>query len=148
MGGIAAGAAVLGHGHAGPGVPVGDVVAGAAGAGVAAVHHPGDAVGQQRTIELACLAVDAVALAEIALEHASAPLVAEPGIDLLQVHRPPGFTRVGRVHHTDTRVLERQAGQVARHVYRVVARRARPFALLGQQGHPRADADSEGGSER
>ena len=84
---VAAGAAVLGDGHAGAGVAVGHVVAGAARVDVAAVHHLGDAVGQEDAVELAGVAVNAVALAEVALRQAPAPLVAEPGIHLLKVHR-------------------------------------------------------------
>src|SRR5207248_4869816 len=68
--GIAAAAAVLGDGHAGAAVAVGDIMTGTARTGVAAVHHLADAVGQGDAVELAGIAVHAVALAEVTLGHA------------------------------------------------------------------------------
>ena len=75
---------------------------------MAARHHLGDAVGQESAVELAGVAVDAVALAELALRQAPAPLVAEPR------DRPAAGTssrlasRVGGVDDADARVLDRQ----------------------------------------
>src|SRR5262249_514180 len=80
-------AAVLGNVGPGAAVAVGRVVADAAAVDVAARHHLADAVGQQQAVELAGVAVDAIALAELALRQAPAPLVAEERINLLQVHR-------------------------------------------------------------
>src|SRR5258707_1058621 len=71
---------------AGAGVAVGGVMAHAAAVDVAARHHLGGPVGQQQAVELAGVAVDAVALAELALRQAPAPLVAEERVGLLQVH--------------------------------------------------------------
>src|SRR5438552_7999569 len=76
---VAARAAVLGDGHAGAAVTVRDVVAGAAGTGMAPIHHLAEAVRQGEAVEFAGLAVDAVALAKVSLEHAAAPLITEPG---------------------------------------------------------------------
>ncbi len=128
--GIAAGAAVLGHGHAGPAVAIGNVMAGAARVGVRAVHHLGGAVGQHDALDLADIAVDAVALAEVALGEVLAPEIAEPGIDLLEVHRAARLPGIGGVDDADARRLDRQAAQVARHLDGVVERVAGPFALL------------------
>jgi hypothetical protein len=130
---VASGSAVLGHGHAGASVAIRDVMARAARVGVRAVHHLGGAVGQQHAFDLAVVAVDAVALAEVTLRESPAPGVAEPGIDLLQVHRSPFLPGSGRVHHTDARNLDRQPAQIARHVDGVVERVAGPFGLLSDQ---------------
>ncbi len=129
--GVATGAAVLGHGHAGAAVAIGDVMTGGAGVDVAAVHHLGDAVGQQDAVDLAGIAVDAVALAEIALRQAFSPHVAEPGVHLLEVHRAARLPRVGGVDDADARVLEGQAAQVARRVDGIVEGIAGSLAELG-----------------
>src|SRR5205823_3438081 len=76
------------------------------------------------------LAEDAVALAELPLKQRPAPGVAEPRIDLLQVHGPAGQVRIGRVHDPDARNLDRQPRDVAGHVDRMVERAAGPFGLL------------------
>ena len=99
-----------------------------------AIHHPRGPVRQDDAVELAgVIAVDPVALPEVALEKAPAPLVAEPRVHLLQVHRAAGLGRVGGVHHADPRVFDGQAAQVARQVDGVVNRAAGPFGLLGAE---------------
>ena len=133
VGGVTPRTAVLGDGHAGAAVAVRDVVAGAAGAGMAPIHHLAEAVGQGQAVEFPGLAVDAVALAKVALEHAAAPLITEPGIDLLQVHGAAAAGRVDGMHDANARVLDRQAAQVARHIDGMVARMTRSLGLLGPQ---------------
>jgi hypothetical protein len=60
-------------------------------------------------------------------------LVAKPRINLLQVERAALLERVGGVDDPYTRVLDRQAGQVSRHIERVVERVARPLRLLATE---------------
>src|SRR5262249_1712653 len=105
VGRVASRAAVFGNRGPGPGVPVGDVVAQAAGIGVPPAPPFADPVGQDDGVGLAGAAVNAVALAEVALGEAAAPFVAEPRIDLLQVHGAAGLFRVGGVHDAHARVL-------------------------------------------
>ena len=129
--GVAARAAVLGHGDAGAGVAIRIVVAGGAGVGVAAVHHLGGRVGEQHALDLAGVAVDAIAVAEVALRQAFAPHVAQPGIDLLQIHRAAFQGRVGGVDDADARVLDGAAREVARRIDGVVGGAAGPLRELG-----------------
>src|SRR5262249_52084837 len=138
---VAALAAVLGHGRPGAAVAVGRVVADGAGVDVRARHHLAGAVGQQQAVELAGVAVDAVALAPLALRQAPAPLVAQPRVHLLQVQRAAALRRLAGVDDADARVLDRQAGQVARRVDGVVHGVAGTFAELGGEAGDAPEED-------
>src|SRR5262249_3911529 len=64
---IPAFAAVLGNGGARTAIAIGSVVADRTGIDVAARHHLACAIGQEQTVELSSVAIDAVAFAELAL---------------------------------------------------------------------------------
>src|SRR5262249_53594825 len=91
--------------------------------------------------DLAAVAVYAVALAEVALRQRPAPLIPEPRIDLLQVHRPAFEEGVGRVYHAHTRVLDRQAAQILGAVDGIIEGVAGPLGKLAE--HPGRVGDIE-----
>src|SRR5207248_10112568 len=81
--------------------------------------------------DLAAVAIDAIALAEVALRKVLAPHVAEPGIDFLEIHGAAFLPRVGSMDDANARRLDRQAREIARHIDGIVERVARPLGLLG-----------------
>src|SRR5437868_2987911 len=139
MGGISAGAAILGNGHAGTRIAVGHVMTGAAGIDMAAVHHFTDAVRQRDAVELPRVSVDTIPFTEVTLEETPTPLITEPGIYLLEVERSAFERGVDRVDDADAWILDRQPAQVAGHIDRVIAGIAGPFALLGTDREPVAE---------
>jgi hypothetical protein len=130
---ISAFAAVFGNGCASAAVAIGRVVADGAGVDVAAGHHFGCAIGKDDTVDFAGVAIDAVHLAEFALGEVPAPLIAEPGIDFLEVHRAAGFGGIGGVDDADARIFHGQAGEIARGFDGIIGGIAGALGELGQQ---------------
>ena len=104
--GVSARTTILGDSHARAAVAIGDIVASAAGTRMAAIHHLAYAIGKCDAVQFTGLAVDAVAFAEVALRQAAPPLIAEPGIDLLQIHGAARACRIDGVHDADARILD------------------------------------------